>query len=232
MRMLAILKSQWVETYRNPTLILMPLIVVATSFVYSLMNVADDDGYFPTFLLTMTVIMVGTQLPSLSMAEEKEKRTMEAILLTPVRPLEIIAAKLVITALLCAITGGASVLVVGSSPVDPLLAVLAVLLGFLLYGAIGVIIGLLSKDQKTAGIIGAPIVMFLMFGTILPTSEVPAIVGKVMAWLPTRPLQELLLAAFSTAEFQTVRNTLVMLPYIILSYAIAVYLLRRQASAR
>lgn len=232
MRLLAIVKSQWVETYRNPTQALMPLLIIATSLVFSM---ASSNGAEPSpapMVLIMCVIMVGSQLPALSMAEEKEKRTMEAILLTPVRPLEMIGAKLLVSGVICALTSLAATAILKASPVRPGMAILGVLLGVLFNGALGVTIGLLSKDQKSAGIIGTPVVMLLLFAGILPVSQVPPLVATIMKWLPTLPMNQLFEAAFSGGEFPSIRNALVALVYTILAYALSALLMRRQASAR
>lgn len=232
MRLLAILKSQWVETYRNPTQALMPLLCIAASLVFSMAPSNRAGAGAAPMLLIMCVIMVGSQLPALSMAEEKERRTMEAMLLTPVRPLEIIGAKLVVSGVICIITSLAAMVIMKASPVRPGMAIVGVLLGVLFSGAVGVTIGLLSEDQKSASIIGTPVVMLLLFAGILPISQVPPLVATIMKWLPTLPMQQFFEAAFSAGEFPSVRNALVVLVYTILTFSLSALLMRRQASAR
>lgn len=47
---------------------------------------------FPTGSLIMSAYMVGMHIPLVWLSEERQNRTLEVLLLTPVRPMEIIAA--------------------------------------------------------------------------------------------------------------------------------------------
>lgn len=239
MRIRALIKSELTETWRNPTLLTLPAVVLGLALIYSLMAgsevaKAEDSTYLVAICLVMAAYMVGTQFPATSLAENKEKRTLEAILLTPARPMDVIAAKVAVATLFCAVTSVLCLLIFRTAPGLPWLLLVGFLLIFLFTISIGVMIGLVAKDQKTAGVISAPIMMVLLLGTAFPWQFTLPDIWAWMKWLPTRPLMELMNAGLSgeTQGIPVWQNIGIMLLYVGLTLALAVQQVRRRASAR
>ncbi len=234
MRMKALVKAQWLEVRRNPSLLMLPIVVLFLTLIYSLMAGDGPSGFFVSASLLMTAYMVGFQIPTLSIAEDKEKRTLEAVLLTPATPVEVIGAKAIVGALISTGTGVIALLIYKVTPADPLLLVVTFGLALLLAVSLGVLIGLVAKDQKSAGVMAAPVMIVLLLFTVMPWPEFAPQIWAAMRWLPTRPVMELMLQATTGIEGDTPvwQSILVMLPYVALAAFVSVRQVRRQASAR
>ena len=115
------------------------------------------------------LVLAGVAVPGSSMVEEKEKGTLMAILVTPVRVSEVLTAKwllgLILTFVMAMVTlalNGA----IGSRPLD---VALVVLVASLLTAMLGLLVGVVSKDSammfgliKGAGVIlFAPVLWYL-----------------------------------------------------------------------
>jgi|GEM_PF-1639409 len=234
MRLIALVKAQLLEFRRNPTVLMLPMIVVGLSVLYSLMADEGPNGFFVAASLLMTVYMVGFQIPAMGIAEDKEKRTLEAVLLTPATGWEVIGAKVIVGALISAGTGLLTMLVYKEAPANPLLLLVGFTLSLLLSLSLGTLIGLIAKDQKSSGVLSAPVMMALLLFTIMPWPEFAPAVWEAMRYLPTRPVMELMLEATTgeTGEVPAWQSILVILPYVLVALAVAARQVRRQASAR
>lgn len=234
MRIKSLVKAQLIEMKRNPSIVMMPIVVLVLVMIWATIDEGAPGGFFPAASLIFTAYMVALQIPVLSLSEEKEKRTLEAVLLTPASPAEVIGAKIIVSAAVSLLTGVISLVIYQQAPANLLLFLVGFGLALVLTISLGVLIGLIAKDQKSAGVISAAVMMFLAFGTVMPWEHTMPALWSVMRWLPTRPLLELLLEAMTglAAEIPAWRSVLVMLPYVALALFISVRQVRRQASAR
>lgn len=234
MRIKALVKTEMIEILRNPTINGMPLIVIGLTVIYALMAGQAPSGFFVAASLMMAAYVVGFQVPTLSIAESKERRTLEAVMLTPVTPMEVIGSKVVVATLFSAATGAICMAIYRTAPANWLLLLLGFLLALLIAISLGLLIGLLAKDQKSAGVLSAPVMMVLLLFTIMPWPEISMTVWDAMRWLPTRPLLEVMMTAMGDYESSTPtwQSILIMLPYVALCLLAAARQVRRQASAR
>lgn len=233
MRIWHMMRTQALEARRNPMLAMLPVLVIGMALLYGAMAKTEIDTlYAAGSSLIMCCYMVGFQFPSSAMAEEREKRTLEALLLTPVRPLEIIAARAVVTLGLCIATGVICLVVLSAKPADNGVLWLGFLLTLAFSITMGTTVGLFSPDQKTAGIVGAPVLIIGMLGTIVPWESTWPAFWRDQAWLPTRPAYELLRSGLTGESFPLARNTLVILGWVALMVVMGVRAMRRLSAAR
>lgn len=229
-RMKSLVVVELIEVWRSPTMFMMPLVVLVLTAIWGAVARDGSDGYLLAAVLLMTAYLVGFQIPALSLAEAKEKRTLEAVLLTPASPLEVIGAKALVGVGISLVTAGFALLILRQYPIRPGLMLLGFALALLLAVSLGILIGLVARDQKTAGEISAPVLIVLLLGSTMPWPRISPGLWEAMRWLPTRPLLELLQGAGGghlTAPWQP---TLVMLFYAALSVFAAARIIRRQAS--
>jgi hypothetical protein len=95
-----------------------------------------------------------------------------------------------------------------------------------------VTIGLYATDQKSAGVMGAPIMVVLLMGSTMPWEEIMPGFWAAQLWLPTRPLSELFTAGITGGDLPILRHALVMLPYIAVVFWLCARQIRKSASAR
>lgn len=237
MRILALVQAQAWELRRNPTLMMIPIIVLVISVMYAIIgqkaSSGEDFSFMQTASVILTIYLVGSQFPAMSLAEEREKRTMEALLLTPVRPVDVIAARSLLTAALCLVTGVVAIAMYQKLPANLLLILLGYALGLTTAIAVGTTIGLLAPDQKTAGIAGSPVFMFLTFSTIMPWQIFAPKYWELMKWFPTRPLFEIVNAGlYGGTEIPLLQDVAVMLVYSLAAFFLCARVMRRVATAK
>lgn len=229
-----LVQAQVWEMRRNPMIIMAPVMVILMAGFFSIMPDLNDKmpGMAPALLVLMTAFIVGWMIPSISIAEEKERRTLEALLLTPARPLEILGAKAVIaviTALICSVSIMAFY---QEFPERPVLFLAVFLVALTMTISAGTFIGLVMPDARSVGAVSTNIMLLVFFtgfpviGLALPK------VWDALLWLPGRPVYELFRAAWTGHDTEIVRHTAVLLVYTALAVFAFSRQLRRQAFRR
>jgi ABC-2 type transport system permease protein len=131
---------------------------------------------------------------SLSVVRERERGSMEQLMVSPLHPFELIVGKLVPYAL---VSVGATALVLGASvllfavPVRGSIALLAVCTLVFLLGALGMglLISTLVRTQELAFLVAVFATMlptFVLSGFVFPISNMPAIIQAVTYAVPAR----------------------------------------------
>ncbi|WP_010236079.1 ABC transporter permease [Clostridium arbusti] len=91
----AIFIKELKEYYRNPYIIFVLLLPLVFSLFYS--NLFRDTKIFipvMNFCINLSIVLLGIQLPSYFILEEKEKKTLDVLILSSVNALEFITGKL------------------------------------------------------------------------------------------------------------------------------------------
>ncbi len=137
------------------------------------------DRLLPVIVL-LAVFLGGLMLPATSIINEKAKRTLEALVVTPASIGDIFAAKGLVGLIISMFMGVLILIINQAFGNHPLLLVLVLALGGIMAVEIGVILGIFLKDitslftvWKTAGIVlFAPVFIYLF-------PEIPSWVGRI-----------------------------------------------------
>jgi len=100
-------------------------------------------------LVMLAVIIAGVFVPSASLVEEKERRTLAALLVTPASMTEVMAAKGVLGLSLALASGAVTLLLNRALGEHPLALALILCVAALMAVAIGLILGALARDTNT-----------------------------------------------------------------------------------
>ena len=141
-------------------------------------------------IMGMIFILICAMMTSVSIVREKETGTMEVLLVSPVRPLKVVLAKMIpYFALSC--FNLASILLLARFVLDvPLSGNLGAIIGVsMLYLAFGLLISTFADRQATALIISGmlillPIIMFS--GLAFPIENMPKVLQPISCIIPTR----------------------------------------------
>jgi ABC-2 type transport system permease protein len=235
MRFWTLLQLQWWDARRNPMIMLFSLITVVMGGIMAMMmsgSGREMGVYTLGMMLIMSAYFVGYNVAQIGLVEDKEKRTLEALLLTPVRPIEIVLSRALLALVMTAATGLILVLIFRQIPARPAVLAGGFLLTMLFAIATGTLVGLISPDMKSTGYLGTPIVMALIFATTLPWKLFLPAVWEAQAWLPTRPAADLIEAGVSGAAVPLVRDVLLMAGYTALVIWLCTRQMRRFGAAR
>ena len=181
----AILLKEFQDIKKNINLLVMYFLPVFFTLIFTYFIPDMPSGFALNFGLLFLVVMMGMYVPSMLIAEEKEKKTLEVLLLSPAGAEEVLIGKglltyisiLAVTLLLVLIVGleGQSLLVIFFS--TALIAIFSIF--------IGMMVGLLSPNQRSTGTIGLPIYMLLLLVPQLAAMSGEGVMNVLAALLPT-----------------------------------------------
>ena len=145
-------------------------------------------------IMGMLLMLICTMMTSISIVKEKERGTMEVLLVSPVRPLLVIIAKavpyllLAFIVLICILLMSYFVLNVplaGSLPAIILVSSLYILLAL----SLGLLISTIAKTQLVALIVSAVVLLMpsvLLSGMMFPIESMPTVLQWISAVIPPR----------------------------------------------
>jgi ABC-2 type transport system permease protein len=115
------------------------------------------------FSLVMLVGEVCVFIPAMIIAEEKEKKTLGVLMLSPATPFEIFAGKGLLTFLSVMFTALILTLMAGTGLQHLGVILTGTALATIVCVLLGMIVGLISQNQMSTGMIGLPIILpFIM----------------------------------------------------------------------
>jgi len=145
-------------------------------------------------IITILLMLVSAMMTSISIAREKELGTMEVLLVSPLKPLHIIAGK-VMPYVLLSFINAISILILShfvfGVPVNGSLALLLAesMLFIVLALSLGIFISTVSNNQQTAMMLSMFALMLptiLLSGFIFPVENMPVVLQWLSAVMPPR----------------------------------------------
>ncbi|MDI3546629.1 MAG: type transport system permease protein [Halanaerobiales bacterium] len=153
-------------------------------------NSRVEFSFLPVWI-TVTMTMIGVLVISGNLAEEKDNRTLDALLVSPASMVEVLIGKgifgiifTVLTVLIMGLLKG--VLEIGPSGVLSLL--LIVITGSLGFTALGLLIGVITESQSSARSIGTVIYFPFLFPVLI--KDLSAFTRQLAQLFPTYYLQQ------------------------------------------
>jgi ABC-2 type transport system permease protein len=147
-----------------------------------------------SFLMVYALVIVGLMVAPNLMIEEKELKTMDALLISPASVGKIVIAKALTGSLYCLIAGGLVLAVNAALVVHWDLAILTVLCGSLFTVSLGLLLGV-TLDSRQQLIIWSAVLMFPLFipvigSEILPDLQAHALLQEAVSLIPTVAVAE------------------------------------------
>lgn len=163
--------------------------------IRTLYNPQMKSSYnFVPGIMGMLFMLICAMMTSVSIVREKETGTMEVLLVSPVRPLRIVLAKLVpYFVLSCLVLATILVIAYGLLDLPYSLTVIHVVWVSLLYIALslalGILVSTLTEKQAVALIISAMLFMLpviMLSGMLFPVENMPRILQGISCIVPAR----------------------------------------------
>ena len=198
----------------------------------------NSTWYLVPGLIVLIMTLVGAFLTALVMAREWERGTLEALFVTPVRPVEILLAKIIpyfgigmAGLLLC--LGAARYLF--EVPMYGSLAAIVVsaMLYLLVAVGVGLVISSVTRNQFLASqvaLISSFLPSLMLSGFLFDLRNVPTVVRIVGQALPATYFMELIRTLFLAGNVWSliVRNCVILLVYAVLLLALARFVTRKK----
>ncbi len=150
--------------------------------------------FFVPGLIALLLIMISALLTSITITREKETGTMEQILVSPVRPYQIILGKVIPYVLLGLLIAAVILLIgiflfkvpfIGSLPLLTLLTLLYIVTAL----SLGLMISTIAKTQQVAmmiALVATLLPTFMLSGFIFPIPSMPIVLQYISYIIPAR----------------------------------------------
>ena len=182
-----------VNSLRNATLRSVGELSIVNSKLLSNPRMKSAYNFVPA-IMGMLLLLICAMMTSVSIVKEKERGTMEVLLVSPIRPLMIIVAK-VVPYLLLALLILAIILLMSATVLDvPLQGglgwILVVSLIYILLAlSLGLLISNIAQTQFVALLVSAMVLLLptvMLSGMLFPVESMPTILQWVSAVIPPR----------------------------------------------
>lgn len=152
---------------------------IVTTTVGNVANVPWEERLMP-FIVLLTILIGGTMVPATSLVEEKQKRTLGALTITPTSLEEVLVTKGLLGVILSLVMGVLILIMNQAFGVQPLLLAIVLGLGAVMAATFGILLGVLIKDINTlfATIKGIGIVLYAP-ALVYLFPEIPQWIGKL-----------------------------------------------------
>ncbi len=167
-------------------------------------SVPWSDRLLP-FLVLMAVFFGGLMVPATSLINEKEKNTLEALVITPTTIGDVFAAKGLVGVIISLFMGVAILVLNQAFGAQPLLLILVLALGAIMAVELGLILGTLLKDfstlftvWKSGGILlFAPAIVYMF-------PQIPEWIGRIFpTYYAIQPIVEMSLRGGGWSDIAT-----------------------------
>lgn len=170
---------------KNSNVLVMYLLPIIFTLIYDKIIPDMPPGFALGFGLLFLVVMVGMYVPSMLLAEEKEKKTIEVLLLSPASAGDVLLGKGLLTFFSIILVTGILLLISLPSGVN-LLAIFAMTVLISVFSIfIGMMVGLLSPTQMATGTIGMPVYLMLILVPQLVSFAENRVLEFIARLLPT-----------------------------------------------
>ncbi|GLY12290.1 ABC transporter permease [Pseudobacillus badius] len=188
-RVNAIFIKDWKDLQRNSYILFTAAIPLF--FAAWLGRIGADSAILASYPVNLALVIAGAFIQAAMVAEEKEKNTLRGLLLSPANTLEILVGKSALSAVMTIVIITGSILLSGYRvPSLPVFAV-SILLGLIIYLAIGTILGLLSRTVMESSIIGMPVLVVFGMASMVKTTIENEVLVKVIDYLPSEQLNHI-----------------------------------------
>ena len=185
-----------------------------------------NDRLLP-FIVLMAVFIGGIFLPAISLIDEKQKKTLRALVITPTSVGDVFAAKGIVGVIISLAMGVVILTLNQAFTENPLLLVLVLTLGAVMASELGLICGALIKDAttlfaiwKVGGIVLFAPALVYMF------PQIPEWVGKIMpTYYLVQPIIEISQRSGGWYDIST--NVLILVGLDVLFLGMAVFTSRK-----
>ena len=163
-----------------PILLIGPFLAILMSRITQSAPAADT---LPMWIL-YGIAMVGIMIPGFTIAEEKEKATLDSLLVSPATSNEIILGKVIYTLLSIIIVSFLTIMPNGGLIGNQFMIWWGIVFGAVFFIQIGLIIGLFTKNQVSAGAYMTPAMLIFI---LLPmvSSIAPSFLKTIIEYSPS-----------------------------------------------
>jgi len=137
---------------------------------------------FVEMTVNMSLVMIGFYCPAFLTTEEKEKKTLTALLLTPISIRQIILGRASLYALVTFVVTMGIILIFHFKETYLISSIITIALGSLFFTMLGMGVGLIAKKQSEVSAIGTVLLLFMFLPELL--YGVKPLISKIALTIP------------------------------------------------
>lgn len=228
-RVKAVMIKERQDIGKNSNILVMYFLPILMTLIWSRIIPNMPQGFALGFGLLLLVVMVGMYVPSMMIAEEKEKNTIEVLLLSPATPAEVFIGKGALTIILMFFTS-IILIIIGGVEIRLLPVILVgTILTSIFSVFLGMVVGILSPNQMATGVIGMPVYLLLLLIPQLSVMGVK-IINQIGKFLPTYYYFELLRLALEKGQgwSSMLTHFLIIIMSIVITFIVLLLVYRRK----
>lgn len=208
-RIQAILIKDYKEFSRNYAISVMIVFPLLFALLYR--SEGSDQAVMYAFVMNFSLAMLTSFVQACLIAEEKERNTLRSLMMTPASMLDVLIGKSSLVFIISAAVLAISTYLFGFDTSNILVLIAGLALSILLYTAIGTICGLYSKSLIEASLAVFPVLIIFTMGPFALVFEEDYPIVKVLNYLPSSQLSELMVALETGAATSELTSPLVII---------------------
>lgn len=231
-RVNGLLKKELKDMLKNINVLFVCIVPIGLCFLLNKVSVNPNQGLSKIEVLKVclsaNLTMVSSFIIALTLAEEKEKNTMRTLMLSAVSPAEFLIGKAMISMFFSLIINITMFFILGIESQYLIKYIVISTLTVVSMVELGAVVGLIAKDQMTAGTLATPLLMLFTLVPMIARGNDTA--RKISDMLPTYNLNVLLDKIFKGEVMSgaSIYNIAVILAWILISAVIFVYTYNRK----
>ncbi len=166
-RVAAIFKKQLKDTLKNKMILIQYVLFPLMALLFTEFIAKSSEGIPENYFVTLFATMYAGMVPVINMAnilsEEREKKSLQMLMMSNVKPLEYLIGVGSSVLILCTLGGVAFGLIAGLAGAELFRFVLAMFSGALVSLLLGSTVGIFSKNQGSATALAMPLALISAF---------------------------------------------------------------------
>ncbi|MFP7495133.1 ABC transporter permease [Terribacillus saccharophilus] len=203
-RLSAMLVKEYHDLKSNFTILSVVIVPIFMAVLFSRMEGEKDFGL--SFVFLMAVAFVTMYAQAVLLGEEKEKNTLQVLLLSPATSTEIMMGKSIISVVLTIITFVVALFVIDVKIESPVMLGVILLLALIFFAAVGTLIGLLSENLVQTSMYILPLSFLFGFSPMIKMYFTDGIIADILSYSPGEYIMEACLAAVNGEAFSSYRG--------------------------
>jgi ABC-2 type transport system permease protein len=208
-RLSAMLVKEYHDAKSNVQVLSVIIVPIFLAILYSRMD--GELDFAASFVFIMAVTFVTMYVQALLLAEEKEKNTLQVLLLSPASSADIMVGKSIISVILTVIVLVVSMLIIDVNVASPIMLSVILLVALILFVALGTLVGLLSENLVQTTVYLLPLSFVFGFGPMIQMYFSDGIIGDILGYTPGSFMMEACLAAINGEAFSSYREEIIWL---------------------
>ncbi|QXE02095.1 ABC transporter permease [Terribacillus sp. DMT04] len=227
-RLSAIIVKEYHDLKANVQVLMMVILPAFMAVLYSRMGSGDGGLFSFVFVSLFSLVFVTMYVQSMLISEEKEKNTLQSLLMSPANTTEILIGKSIMTTVITIVSLFISWLIMDIEISNIGILLIVLLLSTVLFLCIGTVVGLVSKNLIQTGVYIMPFMFLFGFAPMIQMYFEDGVVGNIISYSPSVYIMDISVSALEGQSFSSYQTDLLWLTGWTIVGVLAAYVLLKK----